>query len=69
MHVSSAIRKCKGVVLSGDAILLNGGILCGSGSLMVAAAAKKHKVPIMALGRGFSLTETTIIKQRMLLEQ
>ena len=61
------IRKCKGVVLSADEILLNGGIISGSGALMVAAAAQKYKVPIMALGRGFSLTERTIIKQSVLL--
>lgn len=62
------VRKCQGVVLSADSILLNGGILSGSGALMIAAAAKKQRVPIMALGRGFSLCEKSLIQQKGLLE-
>lgn len=37
---ANALRKTRLLVLSADAILRNGGLLCSSGSLMLAIAAK-----------------------------
>lgn len=62
------IRKCKAVVISADSIFEDGGILSQSGALMVAIAAKKYGVPVLAVGRGFSLTEKVVSGMATLLE-
>ena len=42
-------------MLSADAILRNGGILCQSGGLMMAVAARELGVPVVVVSRSFCL--------------
>ena len=56
------------VISSADSIMQNGGALAPSGSLMLAVAAKKYRVPVLVLGRAFNLTEKTMIGQDQLLD-
>lgn len=68
-EVSSKIRKFQKVIISAESVLKNGAIIAESGALMVSLAAKKYNVPVIALSRGFSLTEKVMIDQHSLVTE
>ncbi len=63
------MRKFDRIIISAESILKNGAVISEPGSLMVALAAKKYNVPILAVGRGFCLTEKVMIDQYSLLAE
>lgn len=54
--IPSKIRKFQKVIISAESVLKNGAIIAESGALMIALAARKYNVPVIAICRGFSLT-------------
>lgn len=67
--VASRMRKFDRVIISAEVILKNGAVLSETGSFLVALAATKYNVPLVALGRGFCLTEKVMIDQYSLLAE
>lgn len=57
------------MIISGISTLKNGSVIAEPGSLMVSLAAKKYKVPLIVVSRGFGLTEKVLIDQHMLLAE
>jgi hypothetical protein len=69
IDISSEVRKVNRVIVSADSVLRNGSVICESGSLMLALAARKYQIPVVALSRGFGLTQKSIIDQYILLAE
>ena len=66
LESASYLRDSSLLLLSADAILRNGGILCASGGLMLAIAAKELGVPVLAVSRSYCLWEHIICGQESL---
>lgn len=45
----------------------NGSVISQPGSLMLAIAAKKYNIPVIAISRGFGYTQKVMIDQHLLL--
>jgi translation initiation factor 2B subunit (eIF-2B alpha/beta/delta family) len=62
-QAARALRQARFLVISADAILRNGGLLCRSGGLMLAVAAKELGVPVVAVSRNYCLWDHVISSQ------
>jgi hypothetical protein len=60
---AKVLRRARLLILSADAILRNGGLLCTSGGLLLAVAAKELGVPVLAISRSYCLWEHIICSQ------
>lgn len=60
---SRHVKKADLVIISGESILKDGGILSNSGSLMVAISAHTAHIPVIALSRAYCLSDLTLAGQ------
>ena len=63
---AKTLRGSRLLILSADAVLKNGGLLCQSGGLMLAVAAKELGVPVVAVSRSYCLSEKVMCGQSSL---
>lgn len=54
--VFAVMSRVDKVMISTHGVMANGGIICQSGALMIAHAARAHEVPLFVLGSVYKLT-------------
>lgn len=68
-NIYALMARVNKVIFSPMAVMADGGAICSSGHLMVAAAAKEHAVPVVGLTSAFMLTPLFAHNQETVLNQ
>ena len=65
-EISSYLHKCHSVIISSDSMTKTGGVLSGSGSLMLSLMARRRKVPVIVISRNYCLSDRVLLSQKTL---
>lgn len=65
-EISSYLHKTHTVIISSDSITKTGGVLSGSGSLMLCLMARRRKIPVVVISRNYCLSERVLLGQKTL---
>jgi translation initiation factor 2B subunit (eIF-2B alpha/beta/delta family) len=60
------LYKCHSVLICADTITKTGGVLSGSGSLMMCMMARRKKIPVIVVSRNYCLSDTILLNQKSL---
>lgn len=65
-EISSYLHKCHSVIICSDSITKTGGVLGGSGSLMLSMMARRRRVPVIVISRNYCLNDRVLLTQKTL---
>lgn len=65
-EISSYLHRCQSIIISSDCITKTGGVLSGSGSLMMCLMGRRRRVPVIVVSRNYCLGDRTLLSQKSL---